>query len=60
VAGATAIRGSQNATVGAQTPQQFSYAKLAQAYADNPNVEASWPAELRDAFWKETNARGAG
>lgn len=61
VAGATAIRGSQNATLGGpQTPQQYSYAKMAQAYANNPNVEASWPAELKDAFWKETNARSAG
>lgn len=55
VQGATPIRGSQSTA----TPQaqQMSYVKLAEAYANNPNIEASWPAEVRDAFWKETNAR---
>ena len=54
--GAAPIRGTQG--VNAPIQPQMSYAKLAAAYASNPDVEESWPVEVREAFWKETNLRG--
>jgi hypothetical protein len=57
-AGATPIRGAQN--VGLPTQPQVSYLKLAEAYKANPDIEETWPIEVRDAFWRETNLRGAG
>jgi hypothetical protein len=53
--GATPLR-----TQGQTAPQgqvQVSYQKMAEAYAANPNVEQSWPPELKEMFWSQTYAR---
>jgi hypothetical protein len=36
---------------------QVSYEKMLESYAKNPNVETSWPPELKQMFWDETHRR---
>lgn len=53
--GAAPIRGTQG--LGTPITPQLSYAKLAEAYSKNPDVEDTWPKEVQEAFWRETNGR---
>lgn len=37
----------------------ISYESMLRAYNQNPNIENTWPKELKDMFWRETQARSA-